>query len=67
MDDVEHRKRMRMQLKKHETQYIQVDSNDPATAFTSGPYGHGSRVFAKVWCYSLQLPLSHVINASLCM
>lgn len=53
-----------MQLRRHETQCVQVDSTDPATAFTSGPYGHGSRVFAKVRCSFLTASKSHVINAS---
>ena len=53
-----------MQLRRHETQCVQVDSTDPATAFTSGPYGHGSRIFAKVRCSFLTASTSHVINAS---
>lgn len=36
--------------------HVQVDSSDPAAAFTSGPYGHGSRVFAKVPCCSPHVP-----------
>lgn len=50
MEDSRHRKKMRMQLKRNETRVAKVDPTDPATAFTSGPYGHGSRVFAKVPC-----------------
>lgn len=48
------RKEMRVQLKRQDTQHVvQVDSSDPAAVeFTSGPYGHGSRVFAKVCCYT---------------
>jgi len=40
---------MRTKLRKAERETVQlVDPNDPAAAFTSGPYGHGSRVFARV-------------------
>lgn len=49
MENFECGKRTRRKLRLNEMKSVQVDTTDPlATVFTSGQYGHGSRVFAKV-------------------
>lgn len=49
MEDFECGKKTRRKLRLNELKSVQVDTTDPiATAFSSGQYGHGSRVFAKV-------------------
>ncbi|CAM9908935.1 unnamed protein product [Pylaiella littoralis] len=49
MEDFECGKKTRRKLRLNEVKNVQVDTTDPIeTAFTSGQFGHGSRVFAKV-------------------